>query len=560
MELFTAQNLTFTYPGAKAPALKDISLGVKPGEFLLVCGPSGGGKTTLLRLLKPQLRPFGELSGQLLFGGRDLASVPDRESVSAIGFVQQDPEAQIVTDKVWHELAYGLENIGARQEEIRLRVGEMASYFGITDWYERTTDSLSGGQKQLLNLAAVLAMDPKVLLLDEPTSQLDPIAASNFFQTLKKLNLELGLTIVLSEHRLEEVFPLADRVAILADGQIRALDEPVRVCEQIRGEELALGFPVAARLWERLGAEATGSPCPLTVRDGRRFLTERFPEKEQEKPLHSDKEKDKKGEKIQPALELDRVCFRYERETPDAVHNATLEVREGEICAVLGANAAGKSTMLQIMAGNLKPYRGKVRLFGKDLTSLRGTDLHRNMLSMLPQNPGLVFLDETVRADWKKMASVSGFSDAETQMEQLAARLGVSHLMDRNPFDLSGGEMQRCALGKILLSRPRLLLLDEPTKGMDAYAKRNFGLLLRDLQKSGVSIILVTHDVEFAAVWADRAALCFRGEILTVDPPEPFFGGSCFYTTAVSRMSRDLACHSVTLEGLLAKAGEVRHG
>ena len=340
MELLQIQNLNFAYGDRRI--LRDLSFSVERGSFLVLCGPSGCGKTTLLRLLKPELAPHGERSGQILYDGSPLDRLEPRRSAQEIGYVRQNPDEQIVTDKVWHELAFGLENLGLPRAEIRRRVGETASYFGIQDWYHRDTDRLSGGQKQLLNLASVMVMNPRVLLLDEPTGQLDPIAAADFIATLQKLNREFGLTILLAEHRLEDVFPIADRVLVLDPEREPVWDTPRAVCQALRGRPMALGLPSASRIWTGLSAPV---PCPLTVREGREFLEENFSTRK------GTLVPEKAPPRTEPALEVSGAWFRYEKDSADVLRNLDLTVRQGEIFALLGGNGSGKTTTLSILSG-----------------------------------------------------------------------------------------------------------------------------------------------------------------------------------------------------------------
>ena len=537
MEQLEIRELSFRYAGGERDVLENVSFSVRSGEFVVVCGESGCGKTTLLRLLKPEMKPAGELTGEIAYHGGE-------RSPAEIGYVLQNPDAQIVTDKVWHELAFGLENLGIPTETIRRRVGEMANYFGITDWFRKRTDELSGGQKQLLNLAAVMVMQPKVLILDEPTAQLDPIAAADFLATLGKLNRELGLTVLLVEHRLEEAFPMADRVLLLDRGRVLLYDAPERICDGLRSlhpdHPMLAALPSAVRIFYALGAN--GGKCPLTVREGKDFLEQHYGDRRGELPetdySHSDT----------VAAELKNVWFRYERDLPDVLRGTSMQVYAGEIYAVLGSNGSGKTTMLKVLAGVVKAYRGAVRIEGKAIRDYKGNSLWRGLLALLPQNPQTVFVRDQVRADFEELLEAHGVPKTERaeRIEAVAEKLGIGALLERNPFDLSGGEGQKCALAKVLLSRPRILLLDEPTKGIDAGAKQTLGNLLRDLREDGLTVIMVTHDVEFAAEVADRCALFFDGEILSADTPSRFFGGNTFYTTAANRMVRGLCPGAVT--------------
>ena len=545
MELLKIENLSFTYPKATQKALDEVSLSLERGSFSLLCGRSGCGKSTLLRLIKRELAPYGEKSGAIFYCGAALEALEPRISAGEIGFVAQNPEEQIVTDKVWHELAFGLENLGVEQLDIRRRVGEMASYFGIQDWYHRDTDALSGGQKQLLNLAAVMAMQPKLLLLDEPTGQLDPIAAADFIATLQRLNRELGLTIVLAEHRLEEVFPIADQVIVMDGGKLLYVAPPRAAAAALKGHPLEQGLPSACRIWSGLGAPP---PCPLTVREGREFLEAGY--------------RCRKGAQVQPAerepgppvLEAEHVWFRYERQSADVLRDMSLSVRRGEIFSILGRNGTGKTTTLGVLAGLDRPYRGKVLVSGRKISDYRGPSLYRRRLALLPQNPKTVFLKPTVGEDLEEMLQAMDVprSDWAGRMEALVLRLGIGDFLDRHPYDLSGGEQQKCALCKLLCTEPELLLLDEPTKGLDAFYKSQFAKLLLELKDQGKTILLVTHDVEFAAEVSDRCALFFDGQIISQGEPNRFFAANNFYTTAASRISRTLFPNAVLCRDVVA--------
>ncbi|CDC62325.1 putative uncharacterized protein [Clostridium sp. CAG:448] len=539
MDILQIENLNFRYPGAERNAVDGVSFSVHSGEFMVVCGVSGCGKTTLLRLLKPELAPAGKLDGRIVYCGGE-------RTPAQIGYVLQNPDNQIVTDKVWHELAFGLENLGLPTEVIRRRVGEMANYFGIQDWFRKKTDELSGGQKQLLNLAAVMVMQPRVLILDEPTSQLDPIAASDFIATLQKLNRELGLTILLVEHRLEEVFPIADRVLLMDSGRVLVCDAPEKIGDALPdGHPMRAALPSAVRIFRSV---QVADRCPLTVREGRDFLERHFGNRRGTLPEPAYRH----GENV--AVELKNVWFRYEKDLPDVLRGTSVQVYAGEIYAVLGGNGTGKTTMLQVIAGVCKAYRGKVLIAGKQIRDYGGNSLYRGVLALLPQNPQTVFIRDTVRADLTEMLEVHGVPKAEREKKimDVAEKLSIASLLDRNPFDLSGGEGQKCALAKVLLTNPGILLLDEPTKGIDAGGKLVLKDILERLKADGMTVLLVTHDVEFAAETADRCALFFDGEILSADTPMRFFGGNTFYTTAANRMARTLCPNAVTCGQVVA--------
>ena len=549
MELLHIENLSFTYPKTEQKALDSVSLDISAGDFVVICGESGCGKTTLLKMLKRELAPFGERSGQVYYEGVEQSKLDERTSACEIGYVLQNPEQQVVTDKVWHELAFGLENMGFPTPVIRRRVGEMASYFGIQGWFRKNTNELSGGQKQLLNLASVMVMQPKVLILDEPTSQLDPIAASDFIGTLQKLNKELGLTIILVEHRLEDVFPIADKVLVMEAGKVLVYDEPHSVGEKLKklknDHHMLAGLPSAVRIYQGLDVDA---PCPLTVKDGRKFLSAYFNQSVTRLAIpayyHSEN----------VVLELKNVWFRYEKDLPDVLRGVSFSVYEGEFFCVLGGNGTGKTTTLNVAAGLNKAYRGKIIVNGKKIKDYKGNALYRHNIAVLPQNPQSLFLKSTVREDFEEICKVMEYKKEERQekIEAVADKLGITLLLDKHPYDLSGGEQQKCALAKILLLEPKILMLDEPTKGIDAHSKQVLSEILKGLQADGITIIMVTHDVEFAAENADRCAMFFDGEISSVDTPNAFFSDNNFYTTAANRIARHMYRNAVSCEDVIA--------
>lgn len=578
MALFEIRNLTFTYPDQEKPALTDLNFSLKQGEFLVVCGKSGCGKSTLLRHFKTAMAPYGERKGQILFEGRELDAVSVREQGARIGYVLQSPDNQLVTDKVWHELAFGLENLGYETGTIRLRVAEMASFFGIQTWFEKNVEELSGGQKQLLNLAAVMAMQPDLLVLDEPTSQLDPLAAGDFLATLRKINAELGTTILLIEHRLEEVLAYADQVLVMENGGILALDTPEKLPSLIRENDMFQAMPVPMRIFEELSGEGDS---PVTVREGREWL-EGW--REQQKTSVSNQKNRTEGvekwsdtpvsrniepqndskpsffgglrERIftkeetrqsQPVLEARDVWFRYEKELPDVVRDLNLKVQKGELYCLLGGNGTGKSTTLRLLGRIRKPYRGKLFLNGKELGTYREGELYGKLLGILPQNPQSLFVKDTVEKDLREMSGDTG------RLRDVIEKTEIGHLLGSHPYDLSGGEQQRAALAKVLLLDPEIILLDEPTKGLDGFYKKKLAQILKGLTAEGKTILMVSHDIEFCAEYGDTCALFFHGSVVTSAPAREFFAGNSFYTTAANRMARKWYPDAVTAKDVIER-------
>lgn len=544
MELLQVENLTFTYPDAKKPALSDVTYTIREGTFTVLCGASGCGKSTLLHLLKKELASFGKKSGSIRFDGTDYESLDSRVSASQIGILMQDPDSQIVTDVVWQELAFALENLGTERSVIRTRVAEMATYFGIEGWYHKRTSELSGGQKQLLNLASVMTLSPRLLLLDEPTAQLDPIAAGNFLSMLERVHRELGVTVLIAEHRLEDILPMADRVLVLTDGAL-TLDGTVdSLADAVReGRPLLAGMPAAARLWKLLG---TPGDMPLSVTEGREMLRAVCAANVTRNTRRDD------TEVTESAASLSEVYFRYERNGKDVLRDCSVDIRKGEHFCLLGGNGSGKTTLLHIIAGILRPYAGNCRLFGKKLAAYRSGELANGITALLPQNPKDVFVTECVKEDWL-LACKTTVPEAEREetVRKTAEMLGAMHLADCHPYDLSGGEQQKAALVKVLLRKPKLLLLDEPTKGLDARYKEELLAVLKKLKDESVTVLTVTHDLDFAAVSADRVGLCFDGGVTAVKPTHEFFTENSFYTTAACRIAGKMFPGAITCEEIV---------
>ncbi len=541
MEAYKLLNYSFRYPQSEKKALKSLNLDIKKGEFLVICGESGSGKSTLLRQLKTTLRPSGSIEGKILFENINLEDLTLREQTENIGFILQNPENQIVTDKVWHELAFGLESLGYDTPVIRKKVAEMASFFGIQNWFYKNVNELSGGQKQLLNLASIMAMAPSILILDEPTSQLDPISSSEFIKTLNKINKEIGTTIILTEHRLEEVFQIADRVIVLEKGEILSKGTVREVGEELRQNKHMMfeSMPVSMRVWASVSNDFS---CPISVRDGRFWLENVIKQnnlelKDEYKNENIENDLINSNEKI--AVSISELWFRYEKNSEDIIKGLNLKVKEGEFLSILGGNGTGKTTTLKLMSGLIDPIRGDIKADGK--------------LVLLPQDPETLFVKNTVRDDLLIMLRKDELRDEKVARVVKICRL--YELLDRHPFDLSGGEKQRVALAKILLTEPDILLLDEPTKGMDMGFKKEFANILKGLLKLDVTIIMVSHDIEFCAMYSDRCALFFDGNVVSEDSPGEFFSNNNFYTTSANRMSRGIIDSVVTYDELIKKLG-----
>ena len=559
--IINVSSLSFGYAGSDGLVLEDITFDIKKGEVALIIGASGSGKTTLLKMLDKSMIPEGRLSGKAEYYGRQISSLSQAEAAVKIGYVGQNPDNQIVTDKVWHELAFGLESLGMDQKTIRLRVAEMASYFGIQGWFHKNVTELSGGQKQLLNLASIMAMQPSILILDEPTSQLDPIAATDFLNTVRKINRELRTTIIITEHRLEDIFYASDKVVVVEDGKIIADDEPRKIGDFLKNgnNDMFAAMPTPVQIYygvkkfqeeKNLKPEKETIKCPLTVREGGDWLSHMFEEKtpavtriEEKITTDPDKVKD-------PAVLVKEVWFRYEKDTPDVLKGITFQVPQNSLFAIVGGNGAGKSTTLKAISNICKSYRGKVLIQGKPVKKYKSGELFDHLLAMLPQDPQSLFVKKTVREDLEEMLRGKD-EEKKSRIEKVAKTCHISHLLEHHPYDLSGGEQQRAALAKVLLTDPKILLLDEPTKGIDNFFKLEFAEILKDLKKQGVTIIMVSHDVEFCAKYADLVSMFFDGSIITTNTPNRFFSQNSFYTTAANRMSRHIFENAITNEDVI---------
>jgi len=547
MEMIRTDKLTFTYPGGERPAIEDISIDVQPSEFVLVCGQSGCGKTTLLRCLKREITPHGNLAGDVFFHGKPLSDIDAITSARGIGFVRQNPENQIVTDTVWHELAFGLENIGQPTQIIRRRVAETAHFFGINEWFEKKVFELSGGQKQILSLAAVMAMQPEVLMLDEPTAQLDPIAAKEFLTLLSRINRELGTTVIMSEHRLEDVLPLAGRVLLMEDGRVSMNRDTASFVREIAvqpGHVFNKALPSAVRISSALNE--TGD-IPVTVREGRLWLKARMAGKEvagQERP--------ETAPEGAPVLSAKEAWFRYDAGEQFVLRGLNCDVYAGRMLAVVGGNASGKTTALNVLSGQKTPVRGSIKYMGKNIRKYKAGEIYKSGIAMLSQDPKTMFVYDTLQDDLMEAAvMVHGKSQAAQSVAEIAETFGLTHLLTHHPYDLSGGEQQKAAIAKLLLLQPRILLLDEPTKGIDVYAKDELAALLKARCAAGDAVVVVTHDVEFAAKHADEIAMIFNGEVICGGGAHSFFAGNTFYTTSANRISRGILEGAVTAEDVI---------
>jgi energy-coupling factor transporter ATP-binding protein EcfA2 len=521
----TVSELTYQYPERDTPALRGLSWTVAPGEFVTVTGPSGSGKSTLLRCLNGLTPHFsgGTFDGVVTVAGHDTRHYSPRVLARLTGFVFQDPEAQFVAGRVDDELAFGMEQLGVPPVTMRKRVEEVLDLLGIAALRDREIATLSGGERQRVAVAAALALQPSILALDEPTSQLDPWGAEEVLAALNRLNEDLGLTVVLAEHRLERVVAHADRLTVLAPGGRAALDGSPR--DTLRLAEMGT-LPALFALGRRLDWD----PLPLSIKEGR--AAQRRDAARGRVPTSAPPDPAPPGGAAVVALQ--RVRAGWDRHP--VLREIDLEVRPGELVALMGRNGSGKTTLLRLIAGLHRPSSGRVLIAGHDTARLHPADIAQSV-GYLPQNPSALFFAETLRAELD--FTLKHHRQSGLDPEATLAALGLGHAVDRNPRDLSGGERERAALAAVLVGGPRVLLLDEPTRGMDAARKRALVAMLHRLRDDGVAILLATHDVELVAEVASRVALLGDGRIVADGGPRTVLAGSLTFTTAVNKLYGD---------------------
>lgn len=529
------KDVSFSFPEAEEKALQHVNVTIHAGDFVVIGGASGSGKSTLLKLLKKELSPAGTLEGAIIYKGKPLDVWEPRTLIEQIGYVSQDPDNQIVMDEVMQEIVFGLENLGYSNFEMRKRVAEMVHFFGVEDLLRAKPSELSGGQKQLLNLLAVLLMKPRVLVLDEPTSQLDPVAAKELLLMLERLNNETGMTIIIVEHRLEELYAMADQVLFMEHGRLLVNGPSRQIIEQLYRDgvtHLHPFLPASARLYMEFEPDPLRRAIPLTVKACKQWIG-----MGEQVPIDLVKV-DLAKERRHVLLEMKDVHVQYKKNSPFILKNFHLQVCKGEFFALVGGNGSGKTTALRASLGSIRPQRGKVIWEGRSLRKMKDEEW-LGQIAYLPQNPRTFFVQQTIKDELRSIGERFNIEDVDMKMDKLLQAFGISHLQDRHPYDCSGGEVQKAALACLLLSEPSMLFIDEPTKGMDPLSKQHFGELLSNLKKQGLTIFMVTHDIGFAAQYAERCAMMFDGEIAASGTPDELFKGNYFYTTAINRATRE---------------------
>lgn len=549
MKQFEIKNLSFSYAQNQNEVLSDLSFSVNKGEFFVICGPSGCGKTTLMKLLKPELSPKGKKTGQVLFENQEVSELSLKTTASQIGFVSQDTDYQIVTHTAMSELSFGLENLGFDSNTIALRLAEITAYFSMSSWLNKNVNELSGGQRQLLSLASVLILYPKVLILDEPTSQLDPMASEIFIDTLRKINAELGITIIITEHRLENILPISSSILVLNKGK-KIYNDKV---EQIFSSNQNLDFfkpslPTPMRIYSEFGSK---SACPITISEGKNWLETLLPP---ENIKYNSLEKDKSKSESNPIIKLKNLYFKYPNTNKLVVNGASLAINENTIHAILGSNAVGKTTLLKLITGILKTKTGKIKIYNKNIHSYKQNELYSDLISVMPQKVQTMFSCETVLEQMQHQLSDKKLStqQKQTKIDEIAKLLGITDIYNHHPYDISGGQMQKLGLALVLLQNPKIIFLDEPTKGMDAEFKIELAKIFLSLKQQGVSIVLISHDTEFCASYCDECSLMFEGKIVASGNRQEFFSNNFFFTTAAKKLSRELFDNTITCEEVIS--------
>lgn len=544
---FKIKNLSFFYPDATKAALKNIDLEAEQGEFIVICGRSGSGKSTLLRLLKPEMAPRGKTDGEISFFSKKKEEFSLKESAQNIGFLLQNTQYQAVTHTVRSEIAFGLENLGLDSKAIRLRIAELSAYFSLESIIDKKISELSGGQIQLVCLASIVAMHPKVLILDEPTSQLDPVTASVFLDTVEKLCRENGMTVIITEHRLENVVPVADRVIVMENGEIVNNSSPRDITGELLRENdfMSCSVPVPMRLCSQLGLEGQ---IPLSVAEGHKMLEALL----ENKLKYTVPEREERKTSTEIAIRMKNVRYAYDN-SGYVLKGMELSVKKGSFTAVLGSNGAGKTTALYLMSGILECKSGKIKLFEKNIKKYKPSELYSGMVAVLPQKCESLFAGNTVKEDLENILRASGASKEERKqrIEAVSEFTEISSILDRHPYDISGGEMQKAALAMVLLKEPKIIFLDEPTKGMDNLFKKRFAQKITQLCQSGVTVVMVSHDAEFCAEYCDECVMIFDGICALQENKYDFFAQNFFYTTAANKIARDIFPTAVTQRQVL---------
>ena len=532
MAFLKAKNLSFRYLDDTF-TLSNVNFSLEKGDFCLVVGKTGCGKTTLLRLLKTEITPSGSLKGEVKINGLDLKDYDSNKIV----YMFQNPSRQIVSDKVYHEIVFGLEARGIEKEVMEAKLAEIVNYLDINDLLNKHTMELSGGEAQLVSLASLLVLDPEVILLDEASSQLDPLTRKKFLEILKRINQDFGITIILVEHNLEDVLEFTDKVIVLDQGKMLYFGVKDEAIDFLGNNEEYFNFlSKTLQISKHLNLGNL-----LHLKDVKEALKNKYKNEINFEYEIKDFEKE--------IIKAEDLYYRYSKKERDVLEKFSLTVYDNEILGLVGGNGVGKTTLLKNLAGIRTFYSGKIEIAGKNIKKYKGNSLYKNLIAYLPQDPLTLFLKRTVGEDLGYY--VKSLDLDKDLLNRLIKKFRIENLLEMSPYDLSGGELQKCAFTKILLSKPKILLLDEPTKGMDFSLREELKKILLALQKEGATIIIATHDLEFIASIADRVGIMFNGKVLSLTDSHSFFSNSNFYTTVASLASRKLYDKVITVPELV---------
>ena len=518
--LLSVGNLTFTYPGVSRPALQEVGFQVEQGEFVLLLGGTGSGKTTLLKLIKQLIAPFGARTGEIRLAGEEVSRMAKKRLAGEVGYLFQHTQDQLCMPTPLEEMAFGLRQLGVEPAAISRRCGELSCYFGMESWLDAPMEQLSGGQRQLTALASVLAADPALLLLDEPTAQLDPVHSRSFLEQLLRLHRENNMTVLAALHQPDSIFFQADRVLVLEQGRLLFSGSPQDAADYLgkQGHPLFAALPAGCRVMQTLGHPPSQGEQPLPEKDFARLSAAPLPVHPSGRPL----------------LKLKQVTAGYPGQSRPVLREVDLTLSAGEIFVLLGANGCGKTTLLKAVAGLVPLLSGSIRLEGEKSSLWRPTAFAQ--AGYLPQDPMELFDADRLDEDLYSYGKSRGLGpDQVEQWLEQPLFSPLKQVWTQNPLDLSGGQRQLAALAKLMLKRPKLLLLDEPGKGLDAAASARLGERLTALAQEGMAILISCHDPDFAARYGHRCGFLFHGELLPPQPPEPFFAGNRFYLTSLQQ-------------------------
>ena len=529
-------NVTFTYAEGKKPALNDVSLSINDSEFILIAGPSGCGKSTLCRCINGLVPSFygGKISGSVTVQNINTLHTPTKEMAKTVGMVFQDPENQLMATDVEREIAFGLENLGLSKTLMAKRIEEVLDTVGIDHLRHRQITTLSGGEKQKTAIAAVLVLHPEILVLDEPTSELDPKGAEEVIQLVKRLNEEFGLTVLLVEHRIDRVLQSVDRLILMNNGMIAYDGNPRDWIHHVGDTLPDIGVPPITRLSVALQKKNIDTKTPLTIKEGRQNFSSVFKSKKFKKTDFSSIRKSKNSNDSVVAIK--NLWYKYP-DSPTILRGINLSISKGEFVSLIGRNASGKTTLAKMLNGLLKPTKGTVEINGINTTKTSVETLSK-YVGYVFQDPNVHLFADTVEEEITFMMHNLGFSPKSTEesLEKMLKQFNLNYCRYAYPRSLSTGEKQRVALSSVLAANPQLLILDEPTRGLDYELKKTLMHHLKTYQQNGGTILLITHDIELIAEFGERVLLISEGNIVADGTKHDVLSNSLHFSPQINRL------------------------